>query len=147
MKTAYILYPFLIINTATDIFKRKICILSVMTAGILGAGTIFKGFGQSLLSADDSSLWILFAGVLFGGLLVLLSFVSSGSIGLGDGLVAAVLGLYLGIYKVVLLFMLSFLLSGIFGVILIICKKAGRKTRLPLMPFILISYTVMLFTS
>lgn len=64
------------------------------------------------------------------------------SIGSGDILIFAVLGIYVGLYEILQIMLIAFLLAGAYGVLILICKKENIEYRMPFVPFILIAFTV-----
>ena len=82
-----------------------------------------------------ASLWELIAGVSYGGLLLLVSVLTKGSIGFGDGIMIAAAGAWAGILFTLSASIFGFLSAGIFGLIYIKVKKMDRKTKLPFAPF------------
>lgn len=73
------------------------------------------------------------AGLLPGALLLILSFAAGGSAGAGDGIGFLVIGILLNAQKTWILFMSSLVLASFFGIVLMILKRACRKTKLPFM--------------
>ena len=136
--------PFLGWNTLADLRGRQISFLSVILYGAIGIAMLFGSAGKELLLFQSGNIYVHVAGAVFGLLLLVLSFGTGGAIGAGDALVAIVLGWYLGIYRTLLLFLLAFLLAGLLGSLLLVIKRAGRKSRLPMQPFILLAYVVLL---
>ena len=63
-----------------------------------------------------------------------------GGLGYGDIKIFCVLALNLNLFEGVYLLIFTFLYAGFFAIGLIILKKVKRKTKLPLVPFIAISY-------
>ena len=139
-----LLIPFLGWNTVTDLRSRRVSIGSVLLFGVLGILLLLTAEGQSYLFADSLQPWKIISGVGFGILLLLFSLSSGGGIGRGDCMVAMVLGLYLGIEKQLLLFMTAFLLTGMLGFVLLMTGRAASRSRLPLMPFLLAGYLILL---
>ena|GEM_PF-600577 len=139
-----LLIPFLGWNTVTDLRSRRVSIGSVLLFGVLGILLLLTAEGQSYLFADSLQPWKIISGVGFGILLLLFSLSSGGGIGRGDCMVAIVLGLYLGIEKQLLLFMTAFLLTGMLGFVLLMTGRAASRSRLPLMPFLLAGYLILL---
>ncbi len=142
----YLIIPFLSWNAILDLRQRKVSIGSLLLFSLIGFILLFTSEGQKLLYHGEPSVWRIIAGVGFGILLLVLSWISSGAVGAGDAMVAVVLGLYLGIDRVLLLFMAGFLLSGMTGFALIMMGKADRKSHMPLMPFLLAGYLILLLT-
>ena len=63
-----------------------------------------------------------------------------GGLGYGDIKIFCVLALNLNLFEGVYLLIFTFLYAGFFAIGLIILKKVKRKTKLPLVPFIALSY-------
>ena len=63
-----------------------------------------------------------------------------GGLGYGDIKVFCVLALNLNLFEGVYLLIFTFLYAGFYAIVLIILKKVKRKTKLPLVPFIALSY-------
>ncbi len=76
--------------------------------------------------------------------ILFISKVTKQSIGIGDGLILFVVCSYVGIKYTLLIFVLSLILVSVFGIAKIIMKKATRKDYLPLVPFLYISFIIVL---
>ena len=120
---------FLAVNAMTDL--KSGTILPVLSAAAAGSGLIVSFLLPAV--SFTRSLW----GMLPGIILFLISFVLPEEIGRGDGCVLAACGTWLGIRAVMRLLFLSFALAGGVCVYLLLVKKAGKKTRIPFVPFIL----------
>lgn len=77
---------------------------------------------------------------MIGILMLLVSLITKGQIGTGDGIIFCITGLGLGFWNNLWLLMLSLFMAGIFSGILWMLKRVGRKSEIPFVPFILISY-------
>ena len=73
-------------------------------------------------------------GLIPGIVLLVLAFATRESIGTGDGLVLCILGLFCGWRQCLAMFAMALVLSAILSIILLVCRKAGRKTELPFLP-------------
>lgn len=73
-------------------------------------------------------------GLLPGIVLLVLAFATRESIGTGDGLVVCVLGLFCGWRRCLAIFGMALVLSAMLSIILLVCRKVGRKTELPFLP-------------
>ena len=73
-------------------------------------------------------------GLVPGVLVLVIAFATKESIGGGDGLVLCMLGLLLGWRQCVAVFGMALVLSAVLAMILLVCRKAGRKTELPFLP-------------
>lgn len=74
--------------------------------------------------------------------LLILSVVSKESIGIGDGMAVAVLGLWIGGGKTFMVLCVAWTLAGIFAVI---CLMKKKKEPIPFVPFLLFGMEVLLF--
>lgn len=84
----------------------------------------------------------LILGLIPGVVLLMLAFATKESIGTGDGLVLCVLGLFCGWRQCLAIFGMALVLSAILSIILLICRKAGRKTELPFLPSLFGGYVL-----
>ena len=127
-----ILGLFLLINTWQDWRRREILLWSVWSFG--GLGLLLN-----MLSQEQSWSSILL-GVVMGGIWLLFSLISRSSIGMGDGFILCVSGLYLGWRENLEMLVGALLLCAVFSAGLLLLKRAGRETRLPFVPFLFASY-------
>ena len=122
---------FLGINSWKDIRKREVSLLATGIFAVIGIinalwhGTIF---------------WEWIGAVGFGTALIALSVVSKGAVGMGDGLVLAALGTVLTFGELLGVFMMGLLCCSVWGIILLILPRTGRKTEIPFVPFLLLGY-------
>ena len=84
--------------------------------------------------------WEWIGAVGFGTALIALSVVSKGAVGMGDGLVLAALGTVLTFGELLGVFMMGLLCCSVWGIILLILPRTGRKTEIPFVPFLLLGY-------
>jgi leader peptidase (prepilin peptidase)/N-methyltransferase len=108
-------------------------VLPALAAGILLLGT------SSLLVGDYQQL--IRAAIGMAALFVLYYILAlTGGMGFGDVKLAAVMGLYLawlGWGPLAVGALAAFVLGGLFGIVLIVIRRAGRKTAIPFGPWIL----------
>lgn len=122
---------FLAVAGWKDWKKKEISLFLTGCFGILGIGfSIYAGRSlQDWMIPTGVSLIILAASILTGG-----------EIGMGDGWIFLALGTMLTTewyLKMACIGMLA--AAGYAGILLFICKK-GRKTEIPLVPFLLLGY-------
>jgi leader peptidase (prepilin peptidase) / N-methyltransferase len=114
----------------------------------LGVGAVLLG-ASSLLVGDLDAL--LRAGIGGASLFIayyLMAILYPGGMGFGDVKLAAVLGLYtawLGWGPLAVGALAAFFLGGIFGVVLLVARRAKRKTRIPFGPWMLAGAWVGIF--
>ncbi len=123
---------------AIDIAQHRLPNRLVLPTYVVGLGLFFTA---SAVSGDWGSFLRALAGgaVLFGGYLVV-RLASPASLGGGDVKLAGVLGLYLawlGWTPLLLGSIAAFLIGGIHAVILLLTRRADRRTRIPFGPAML----------
>ena len=82
-------------------------------------------------------------GVAVGVDIILFAYFSKEAVGIADGIVISVCGAAFGLYETVTLCFLAAVYAAGFSVVLLILKKAGRKSRIPFLPFLLLGYVTM----
>ena len=105
----------------------------VVGVALLGSADLLRGdlvaFGTAAAGAGAAAL-----------LFAVLWFVKPGGMGLGDVKLAAVLGLFLGqlgLAQLVVGITAGFVLGGVFGIGLLLVRRAGRTTAIPFGPWML----------
>lgn len=124
------------ISTWLDIKRREVSGKVLICFTIIGIISYVVKCPFSILSMAG--------GILIGAFVMGVSKLTKGNIGMGDGLLLCVTGVYLGFYRNLELFLTALCAAAIWGMILIVLKKAGRKTELPFVPFMLMAYIIML---
>lgn len=81
-------------------------------------------------------------GSLVGVVVIIISLLTQGKIGMGDGLILSVTGISLGFWSNLELFLIALLLSAILSIILLAAKKVDRKQEVPFVPFIFMAFLV-----
>ena len=113
----------------------------IVGAVLLGASAILTGDVESLLGA------LIGAAALFAVYFALV-LVSRGGMGFGDVKLAGVLGLFLGWLgwgELAVGAFAAFFLGGIFGVALLLVRRAGRKSKIPFGPWMLLGAWIGIF--
>lgn len=124
---------FLGINAILDFKYKKI-------PWVLSICFIVIGIGSVLISSPIN--WWQFLGAIVGIGIILISVCTKQAIGLGDGLVLLVVGIFIGLWKTLMILFLSGILVAVVGIIMMVQKKGNLKTSLPFIPFILAAYGV-----
>ncbi|SDM85809.1 leader peptidase (prepilin peptidase) / N-methyltransferase [Cryobacterium flavum] len=112
-----------------------------VAAVLLGAAALVAGEPGRLLTA------LIGAGTLF-GLYLALALISPGGMGLGDVKLAGLLGLYLGYLgwaPLIVGAFGAFLLGGVFGLLLLLSRKAKRRSSIPFGPWMLLGAWIGVF--
>lgn len=124
---------FLGINAILDFKYKKI-------PWVLSICFIVIGIGSVLISSPIN--WWQFLGAIVGIGIILISVCTKQAIGLGDGLVLLVVGIFIGLWKTLMILFLAGILVAVVGIIMMVQKKGNLKTSLPFIPFILAAYGV-----
>lgn len=120
----------------TDYKSRKIPLWPI--ALVLGIGILnlhlqhYRGWVSILEGAG--------AGVT----LCILSKATGNGIGLGDGLVIAVIGIFMGARLTFFCMSVAFFLASLAALFLLCRRKGGRNYRIPFIPYIFAAYVIML---
>jgi leader peptidase (prepilin peptidase)/N-methyltransferase len=114
----------------------NVIVLPSLLAGILllGVAALLRGDIPALVGAGigGASLFVFY---------FVLALIKPGGMGFGDVKLAAVLGLYLGFLgwgSLLVGAFAAFLFGGVFGLLLIAVRKAGRKTPIPFGPWMIL---------
>lgn len=123
-------------STVTDIKRREISIKAV--------GIFFALGGLLILFEKQRDIFDLLLGVLLGVFMLAISVASKGELGIGDGLIVGTTGLFLGFERNLAILLIGLFLSSLFSIILVICGKSMKK-EYPFIPFLMISYILVIF--
>ncbi len=126
----------LAVASAQDIKKKQIKTTVVVIFSILAV--IIHMFTNELTITN------MLLGAIPGVVLMGLSFLTRGKIGLGDGVVVAASGLFLGLQKNIELFLTGLILCGLWALALVVIRKKKRDYAIPFVPFLLAAYMEML---
>ena len=136
MVTSCMMLGMLGIEAFQDVRSRKIGVWLICAFGICGVfcHLIFqKGEYRSLLG-----------GIAIGAAMMLVSVLTRGRVGLGDGMVLFVTGIFLGFEQNLMLFAASQMLTACFALFLFVFRKKGKSYEIPFIPFLLVSYVGLL---
>lgn len=121
----------LVVLSIMDLRTRKVPLIPVILLGIVAV--VYR-----LWNGGPWTAMIL--GMIPGLVLLVLAFCTRESIGYGDGVVLCALGLFCGVKKAIAVLGMAFLLAAILAMVLLVLKKAGRKTELPFLPCLCSGY-------
>ena len=119
-----------------DIRKKEIQSVRVLWFGI---GGILLHLWQR-----NQSLYSMLGGIAVGAAVIILSLVSGGIIGIGDGLVLCVAGIYIGGINTMRLLLTGLFLSSLYALVLLFMHRKRRKDTIPFIPFLLAAYLILL---
>ena len=122
-------------NSKEDIRSRKIP---------LGINLLFCVAGILWTTVAHRTIRTAATGMAVGVGLFGLSLLTGEAVGSGDALLLVVTGSFLGGRQNILLLVIAWSLAGIWSGILLVFRKAGKKSRIPFAPFLLLAYVGML---
>lgn len=121
---------FLIPCSIWDIRTRQIPVLWLVAGGLVS----LCAAGWSAMTGESGIVSMVFA-MSPGMFLLALSIVTEQQIGVGDGISAAILGLFLGAPMIYMVLMGALFLSSICAAVLLISHRGARHSRMPWIPF------------
>lgn len=126
----------LVVCAVEDLKRKEVTVTYILVFGIIGV--------LLHLFYPNCSVYSMLWGLLLGIGVMTVSVLSCGSIGMGDGILMTVTGVYLGGYQNLELFFIGVFLAGIWSLGLLVFKKKKRKEKIAFMPFLLVAYVFML---
>lgn len=131
-----VLLILLSICAVEDLKQKEVTVTYILLFGIIG---VFVH-----LFYPGCSVYSMLCGLLLGIAVMAMSVLTHGEIGLGDGILLTVTGVYLGGYQNLELFLIGICLAGVWSLGVILLKKKKRKDKIAFMPFLLMAYAFML---
>ncbi len=122
-----------------DLMKKRIYLW------MIGVGAILTVV--CLLFTDHSGIPSRIGGFTVGIVIVILSKITAGRIGMGDGLLLCITGLGLGFWCNLELFGLALFLAAILSILLLILRRVNRKQSIPFVPFLFAGYLILFMAS
>ena len=119
------------VNSWTDICKKEVSLLTIGIFGILG-------FVKAYFCKNLCMGWIASASI--GMMVIVISLISDGAVGMGDGFLLLALGTLLSFEELLETFLLGLLFCGFCGIILLLLPGNGKKKEVPFVPFLLLGY-------
>ena len=128
----------LVICAYTDIRSRKIykCI------AVLYLLLALSGHFVSYWREEEFSVLETAAGLIPGGICLIISFLTKQGIGYGDGILLAVCGISIGATECFAMMLTAFFWAGIWGFIIWRFFQADRKKEIPFVPFLLLGFVI-----
>lgn len=124
-----ILILILLPSSIIDIKRHEIIVWPILVG--FPAGLLLRALLNGVLSVPGY-----FVQFLPGIAILITARLAKGCIGFGDGLMCIFIGSVLSVQYVISSIFVGFVLAALWGLYLLIVKKAGRKYQLPFMPFL-----------
>lgn len=145
-------FQFLISNDKLNWFSVLlsliIIVLLVFSATFDWKYMILPDFATIVLVSSSLVLWFsghfgewdyFLSALISAGFLLILNLITKGKgMGMGDVKFAIFMGLFLGYPKIIIAFYLAFILGAIYGILLILFRKANKKSQVPFGPFLIL---------
>ncbi len=131
MLVMLLIFALLLVNSLKDIKKGEISLPSVI-------GFAAIGIGRAACLGRITTEY--FAALGIGGTVILVSVVTRGAIGIGDGLILLALGTVMTWQELGCVFMSGILCCCICSAIILLLPGKNRKTQIPFVPFLLVGY-------
>lgn len=132
-KIRIILIMFLLaFNSICDWKYREISVVVTLS------GIIFSGLMVIFMPAY--TIGEVLGGIGIGIFLMICSLITRGQIGMGDGIICCFTGLCGGFFDTLGMLLAGLFFSAAVSAVLLITKKAGRKTKIPFVPFLFAGY-------
>lgn len=122
---------FLGINSWKDIRAREV---SLLTIGIFGIAGMVRACFLGTVSMD--LVWT----ACMGTAVIVLSIISKGAVGMGDGFLLLALGTVISFAELLSAFLLGLFLCGFWGILVLLLSGKGKKTEMPFVPFLMLGY-------
>lgn len=129
---------FLLAVTVIDLEHRRV--LNIMLAPMAIVAALF-----SLLPFAPDPLAMALGGVVGLGLFLVLGVIGRGALGMGDIKLAGVIGIMVGYPGVLYALIVGALLGGIAAVVLLVTRKATRKTAIAYAPYLSLGAIIILW--
>ena len=123
----------LIISSIEDIRKKEIPLWEIVACGIISGVCLIME-----LTGGEIEPGMIALSLVPGGVTLLLALATRQGVGFGDGLIILSMGPTLGAWGIIAAVMIALFTSGLFSGILLIFRRAGKKTRIPFVPFLTI---------
>ncbi|MHB1394034.1 MAG: prepilin peptidase [Clostridia bacterium] len=125
-----VVFAILITASIIDIKERRIPDNLIIAGVAIGLALAFHNPEQGFLDG-------LIGGMTAGLILLLISHITKGGLGLGDVKLFGCIGIYLGLESTVSAMLIAAILSGLFSLILICINRDNKKREIPFAPFIM----------
>lgn len=133
----FVIGVLLLVCSVQDIRKKEISNRSLLIgAGVVVLVLLADGVLCKNLFSAEASWWKNGCGMIPGICVWILSYVTRGGIGRGDGYLLCITGAALGLEVNLAILCYGLLLAGVCAGILLVMRRVKRETKLPFIPFL-----------
>lgn len=122
--------------TWEDVKRKELTLIYILLFGACGVCLH--------LFYPECSIYSMLWGMLLGVAMMLVSWISRGKTGMGDGILLVVTGVYLGGLGNLRLLFTGLVFAAVWSLMLLAFGKKSGKERIAFVPFLLVSYLIML---
>ena len=122
--------------TWEDVKRKELTLIYILLFGVCGVCLH--------LFYPKCSIYSMLWGMLPGAAMMIVSWITHGKAGIGDGILLVVTGVYLGGMGNLKLFFTGLVLAAFWSLWLLVSGKKKRKDRIAFVPFLLLSYLMMI---
>lgn len=128
---------FLIIAGVQDIKEKQISLKLCIAYGIVG---ILLYISNCIYG--NKELWQLGIALLPGVGMIVISYMTKERIGIGDGVVMVIMGLFFSYEKIISILVMGIMFSTLVSLYLLVVKKVSKEYEIPFVPFLLMASVV-----
>lgn len=129
----------LVLCSISDIKEKKVYSLPCFVFMMIGI------IMESMIK--QKGILYIVSGMLPGVLIYIAGIMTGGGIGKGDAIIFIVTGVFIGLKKSLILLVCSLIVINIIGLFILIFRRGNMKTKIPFVPFILISFIALVCTN
>ena len=118
-----------------DLLTKKLEVWAVTLFFFQGVICIYIGDGPGIFSV--------IAGALSGAVMIIASIITRGAVGIGDGVIVLITGMFLGIRQNMELLIVALLLCAVTSLVFITVFRKNRRYEIPFIPFLTLGYLSM----
>lgn len=120
------------ISSVEDLRTKKVSVVYLMGFGLLAIYLQMRHIHLSLPSVlGGAALGLVFLGI---------TIIRMDAMGLGDGLVLTIVGIFLGFRESIEIMVIAIFLTAIYALFLILVRKKDKQTEIAFIPFLFISF-------
>ena len=127
-----VLLGVLAVSAYRDWMEKKIYIYGPLLCGIVGI--LLHVLFQECTLAE------MIGGTAVGAAVLLIAWLGRECVGIGDGIILMVSGIFLGFWRNLMLLLTALIMATVAALFLLVVKRKERKYRLPFIPFLLAAY-------
>ncbi len=132
----------LIISSIEDIRKKEILLWEIGACGIISVIRVIMD-----IVSGEFDIWMVALSLFAGAVFMVLSLLTRQGVGFGDGFIILAMGPALGAKGILIAVMMALFTSSLFSGALLILRRAGKKTKIPFVPFLALGNLAMLLGS